>query len=119
MVILGTTELATALTILAPSFNDTGLFTAGAYHKTGYILQEYQRDLFLVAVHDKAGCFIGTVVVNNAAHLHFAFLALHHFTLVGYNAYGPAIDAGITAEDGFAIILFKLIELRICLPAVQ
>ena len=96
---------------LSTVFNDTGMLAAAAYHKAGNILQEHQWYFLLVAVHDKAGRLVCAVVIDNAAHLHFALAALHYLALVGYYAHCPAIYTRIAANDGLAIVFLKLVEL--------
>ncbi len=90
--------------------DNAGMFAAGANHKSGDILQENERNLFLVAVHDKTGCLVGAVVIDHSAHLDFTFSSFDHLALVGDDADGPALDAGIAAEDGFAVVFLELLE---------
>ena len=68
---LGTTELLMALTSFAPSFDDAALFTAGADHETGYVLQEHQRNPALIAVHDETRGLVSGIREDNATELHF------------------------------------------------
>ena len=86
------------------------MFTAAAYHKAGNILQKNKRNFFLIAVHNKTRSFIGTVIVNNAAHLHFAFFVFYNQALIGNNANCPAINSCITAYNCFTIFFFKLFK---------
>src|SRR5689334_4629138 len=86
------------------------MLTTRAYHKTSHILQKHKRYLFLIAIHNKAGCLIGAIIIYHTSHLHFPLLALYHHALVGNDAYGPAIYPGITAQNGFAIIFLELFQ---------
>ena len=88
------------------------MFAPAAHHETSNVLQEDQRDLFLVAVQDESCCLIRTVVIDHAAHLHFTFPAFYDLALVGYDAHRPAIDPGIAAKDALAVVFFELIEIR-------
>src|SRR5438445_10998378 len=89
------------------------MFAAGTYHKAGDILHEYQRYLFLIAVHDKSGGLIRAVVINDAPHLHFTLFSPYDLSLVGDDAYGPALDTRIATENGLSIIFLELFEGRV------
>src|SRR5215218_5408371 len=89
------------------------MFTAAAYHESGNILQKHEWNFFLITIKDKPGCFVGTVIIYNAAHLHFTLPAFYNFSLVGNDAHSPSINSSITANDSFSVILFKLVKLGI------
>ena len=105
IVILGTTEFATAFTILAPSLMMPAVFTSATNHKTGDILQEYQWNFFLIAIKNESCCLFGAVIIDHATHLHFTLFTFNDLSLVRYNSYSPSINPGITAQNRFAIIL--------------
>src|SRR5690606_27799466 len=93
--------------------DDAAVFAARSHHKTGGVLQEHQRDLFLVAVHDETRGLVGAVAVNHAAELHFAaaagLAALHDLALVGHDAHGPPVDAGVGADDALPVQLLVFV----------
>src|SRR5699024_606284 len=90
---------------LGSVFDDAGMLRAAAHHKAGNILKKEQRNLFLVAEHNKPGCFICAVIINNPSHLHLPFLVFYDLPLVRYNTHGPAIYPGISANNRLTIII--------------
>ena len=89
------------------------MFAAAADHEASHVVQKHKRNLLLVAVHDEPCGLVGTVVVDDTAHLQFAFFVLHHQALVGDNANRPTVYPGISTEDGFAIVLLKFFHLAV------
>src|SRR5712692_9882257 len=77
---------------LCPVFYNSSLFRPLADHKPCHVLEEDQRDAFLIAVKNEAGRLICAVTVDDPAYLHFSLFCLDHRTLVCDNADCPSID---------------------------
>src|SRR5262249_8329018 len=96
--------------------DDAAPFGVLADHEAVHIVEKNQRNLVLIAVEDEAGGFFRGLRVNHAPKFN-AFLIrspglrLHVFLLIGDDADGPAADARVTAQDGFAIFCAILFEL--------
>src|SRR5690625_6518284 len=74
------------------------MFAAFADHETGHILKKYQRDLFLITVHDKTGCLVGAVGVDHTTDLHLTCCTPHHVPLIGDDSDAPAVYPRITGD---------------------
>src|ERR1700688_2530594 len=96
--------------------NDAAPFGVLADHEAVYVVQKNQRDAVLVAVEDEAGGFFGGFGINHAAEFD-AFLVgaaregMDVFFLVRDDADGPATDARVAAEQGFAVLGAIFVEL--------
>ena len=118
-VILGTTELATALTIFAPSLMMPPRSARRADHEAGDVLQEEERDPLLVAELDEAGALVRRIGVDHAADLELLVLGAesglvdHDRALVGDDADGAPGDPAGAADQGLAIVRLELVELRV------
>ena len=95
--------------------DDSAPLSLFTHHEAIDVVQEDQRHQVLVAVEDKPRGFFGGLGVDNAAELDPPLAgarrdSLHVFFLVGDEAYGPAADARVAAQQRLAVlgaILFK------------
>ena len=95
------------------------MFGFRAYQKACNVLKKDKWYFFLIAIGDKAGCLVGTIGIDNAAKLEFAFFGFYYFSLIGYNAYCPAIDAGITCDNGLSVAFFVFVKFGIIYQSVN
>src|SRR5699024_2119107 len=93
---------------LGSVLNDAALFAALADHKAGDILQKNERNLLLIAVHDKARRFIGRVRIDDSPYLHLALLSFSYLALIGYNTDTPAIHSCKTGNKRLPVSFFIL-----------
>src|SRR5699024_5464713 len=104
---------------LGPVLNDAALFAALADHKAGNILQKNDRNLLLIAVHDKSRRFIGRIRVDDSAYLHLSLPGFGYLALIGYNTHTPAIHPGKTGNKRLPVSLFILSERIFIHNAIQ
>ena len=77
---------------LRPGTNNAGLLGLFADHEALHVLEEYERNACLIAVHHEAGRFVGGVGIDDAADLQFAGGGSTAVFLVGDDADRVAAD---------------------------
>ena len=88
--------------------DDAGPFGVFADHEAIDVVEENQRDAVLVAVEDEASGFLGGLGVDDAAEFDAFLIGAagcggYVFLLIGDDADRPATDAGVAAEQSFAV----------------
>src|SRR5688572_11933204 len=86
------------------------MFTTTTHHKARHILKENKRYFLLIAIQNEPRSFVGTVIIKNTTHLHFALFTFHDLTLVGYDTYCPSVYTTVSANNCFSIIFFELFK---------
>ncbi len=87
-----------------PGSDDARLLGIPPHHKAVHILQKQDRRPSLVAVHHKAGGFLGGVVIDHAAELQPRFRRMHRMMLARDHAHRKPAQLGVSANQRAAVL---------------
>jgi hypothetical protein len=58
-------------------------------------LKEYQRNVFLIAIHNETRGLVGTVAIDHPTELNAVLFTFNNLALIRYYSNGPSVNTGV------------------------